>query len=211
MTSTRPTRMRRLLTAATVGLAAIALAACQPEPEPTATGAPDGTTPTASGAALATPTPTPTAAFALPASCDEIYSADMRAFLQAENPPLNDPGVTMYSSENASILELIGSGAPTLRCTWGGPSDYGLATNVTVIDASQGEDIVAELTAAGFSDEELGDGSVHRIEQRGITLDDEPYTLGETHYVGDGAIVSTRWVNFAPTGYTEDIVATLWD
>ena len=33
---------------------------------------------------------------------------------------------------------------------------------------------------------------------------------GETHYVGDGAVVTTAWINFAPEGYTEDVVATLW-
>lgn len=208
----RRVRMHRLSVVTAAAGIAFALTACQPEPEVTT---PAGPTPEASGQVdaateAATPTPTPTSAFVLPAACEEIYSADMLAALLAENPPLNDPDVTMYSSENAAILELIDSGAPTIRCTWGGPSEYGLATNVTLADAAQAATVRSELTAAGFSDEELGGGSVHRIEQRGITLDDEPYTLGETHYIGSGAIVSTRWINFAPSGYTEDIVSTLW-
>jgi hypothetical protein len=51
---------------------------------------------------------------------------------------------------------------------------------------------------------------VCRIEQKGVTLDDNEYTRGETHYIADDALVTTSWINFAPEGYTEDIVATLW-
>ncbi len=209
---TRHHRTPRLLAAGAAAAVAFSLAACQPEPVPSGSAEPDGTMaePTETVESTPTPTPTETDAFVLPSSCEEIYSADMRATLEADNPPLNDPGVTMYSSENAVVLELIDSGAPTLRCTWGTPSDYGLATNITLIDDAQGEEIAAELSAAGFSSEDVAVGSIHRIEQRGITLDDEPYTLGETHVIGDGAIITTRWINFAPEGYSEDIIATLW-
>ena len=48
------------------------------------------------------------------------------------------------------------------------------------------------------------------MEQKGVTLDDEEYTSGETHYIGGGGWVSTAWINFHPDGYTEDIVDTLW-
>jgi hypothetical protein len=157
------------------------------------------------------PSATPTAAgFDLPEACEQMYSADMLASLQVANPPLNDPGVTMLSAQNVAILEILDSGVPTLRCTWGTPSEMGLATNVSVVDAAQATSVVTALTQAGFGCEDLADGTVCRIEQRGVTLDDEEYTRGETHYVGGGGLVSTQWINFNPDGYTEDVVATIW-
>ena len=202
------------LAAAIAALAAVALLATGCRPEPSATPEPS------SSATLEEPTPRPSvtpietdlpdAGFTVPETCEEIYSAAMLAQLQSANPPLNDPGVTMLSTENADLLEVIHGEGPTIRCSWGQPSEYGLATNVTAIDAEQAAAISEALPAAGFGCEALGEGTVCRIEQRGVTLDDEEYTRGETHYVGEGAVVTTAWINFSPDGYTEDIVATLW-
>ena len=185
---------------------------CRPEPAVTPSSSPSPTmkSPTPGPSVSPIETEKPQSAFELPAACEQIYSASMLAALQSANPPLNDPGVTMLSTENADLLEIIHGGAPTLRCSWGQPSEYGLATNVTVIDGEQETAVLAALPAAGFGCEALGDGTVCRIEQKGVTLDDEEYTRGETHYVGDGAVVTTAWINFAPEGYTEDVVATLW-
>lgn len=201
-----------------VALATVASVAtgCRAEPAGTPTGTPSGTPsatmnePTPGPSVTPIETEKPQAGFEVPAACEEIYSAAMLADLNAANPPLNDPGVTMLSSENADVLELIHSGAQTLRCSWGQPSEFGLATNVTAVDAEQGAAVLAALQAAGFGCEALGAGTVCRIEQRGVTLDDEEYTRGETHYLGEGGLVTTAWINFAPDGYTEDVVATLW-
>ncbi|WP_019182166.1 hypothetical protein [Microbacterium yannicii] len=205
--------VRRIVVTGAATAAVVALATgCQPEPEqtpvPTSTQSVDAPTPGPSVTPIETELPD--AAFELPGSCEEIYSAEMRAQLQSTNPPLNDPGVTMLSTENAEMLEIIHSGAPTLRCSWGQPSEFGLATNVTVVDTAQAEAVAQALPAAGFGCEPLGEGTVCRIEQQGITLDDEEYARGETHYLGEGAVVTTAWINFSPDGYTEDIVATLW-
>jgi len=205
-------RLRRIAIGC-VALAAVAVVAtgCRPEPAATPSSSPSIT--------LKDPTPGPSAtpietekpqAFEVPTACEQIYSAAMLAQLQSTNPPLNDPGVTMLSTENADLLEIIHGGAPTLRCSWGQPSEYGLATDVTAVDGDESTAILEELPAAGFGCEALAGGTVCRIEQKGITLDDKEYTRGETHYVGDGALVTTAWINFAPEGYTEDIVATLW-
>jgi hypothetical protein len=197
-----------------VAVAAVALIAtgCRPEPSATPSSSPTVTLkePTPSPSMSPVETEKPQASFEVPGSCEQIYSAAMLAQLQSANPPLNDPGVTMLSTENADLLELIHSGAPTLRCSWGQPSEYGLATNVTAIDAKTAADVAAALPAAGFGCEALGDGTVCRIEQKGVTLDDEEYVRGETHYIGEGGLVTTAWINFAPVGYTEDVVATLW-
>jgi len=191
---------------------AVVVTGCQPEPAATPTGSPSVTVeePTPGPSATPVETEKPAAGLEIPDTCEQIYSAAMLAKLQSANPPLNDPGVTMLSTENAELLEIIASGAPTLRCSWGEPSEYGLATNVTAIDADQAEAVLAALAAAGFGCEPLGAGTVCRIEQKGVTLDDNEYTRGETHYIGEGGVVTTAWINFAPEGYTEDVVATLW-
>lgn len=198
------------------GLALVAVAAlaagCRPEPSitPSATSTPTVEVPTPGPSVTPIETERPHAEFQVPSACDDIYSAGMLSRLQQENPPLNDPGVTMLSTENVDILDVLDSGAPTLRCTWGGPSEYGLATNVTAIDATQADSIARALAEAGFGCDDFADGTICRIEQRGVTLDDEEYTRGETHYLGGGGLVTTAWINFSPDGYTEDIVATLW-
>lgn len=202
------------IAAAIAALATVAILATGCRPEPSGTPEPSGSAtldqPTPGPSVSPIETELPDSALEVPTSCEDIYSDAMLAQLQSENPPLNDPGVTMLSTENAYLLEVVHSGAPTLRCSWGQPSEVGLATNVTAIDAEQPAAIESALAAAGFGCETLGDGTVCRIEQRGVTLDDEEYTRGETHYIGDGAVVTTAWINFNPDGYTEDIVATLW-
>lgn len=208
-------RIRRTVVAAAGALALVGLiVGCAPEPSSSPT--PSATIPSPSATAVSpVPTPTPIETMLpdtlqLPERCEDIYSADMLASLNAANPPLNDPGVTMYSTENAVGLEILDAGAPTIRCSWGVPSESGLATNVTVIDATQAASIRTALLEAGFGCEDALGGTVCRIEQRGITLDDQPYTRGETHVVRDNGWVSTAFINFAPEGYSEDIVQTLW-
>ena len=210
---TRRIGMPRLVVGVTaVVLIAAVATGCRPEGVPAPSGSPTSTTssPTPGPSVTPTGTETPQAGFEMPAACEDIYSATMLASLQAANPPLNDPGVTMLSTQNADLLEVIHSGAPTLRCSWGKPSEYGLATNVTAIDAEQAASLGSALGAAGFGCEPMGEGTVCRIEQKGVTLDDNEYTRGETHYIADDALVTTSWINFAPEGYTEHIVATLW-
>lgn len=208
----RYTTVTRVM-AAGFALAALATLAtgCRPEPSsPTSSPSITVKDPTPGPSVTPIETEKPQAGFDVPEQCEQIYSPGMFATLNAANPPLNDPGVTMLSTENADLLEIIGSGADTIRCSWGTPSQQGLATNVTAIDAAQQDALVVTLGEAGFGCEPLGDGTVCRIEQRGVTLDDEPYTRGETHFIGEGGLVTTAWLNFSPEGYTEDIVATVW-
>ncbi|WP_100814259.1 hypothetical protein [Microbacterium lacus] len=194
---------------ALVVLSAVALAGCTADPAPTSTSTGDptpeittlGETPDASE----TPSPEPVADISIPASCEDIYSAEMLSLLQADNPPLNDPGVTMDSTEVVEALEVLASGAQTLRCSWGLPSSYGLATNVTIVDASQAQTVIDSLPDRGFACEDFEDGTACRIQRT-----DEENAFGETHYFRANGWVSTRWINFGPQGYTEDVVATLW-
>ena len=208
----RPIVLRTLGSALVLTVAVAVAVGCQPEPEPATT---QTSTPSLSprpGGASPTPieTQAPDAEFEVPAACEDIYSAAMLRMLEADNPPLNDPGVTMLSTQNVDLIEIIDGGAPTLRCSWGRPSEYGLATNVTVVDAERAAFIGDELVNSGFDCAALGEGTICRAEQKGVTLDDEEYASGETHYIGGGGWVSTAWINFSPEDYTEDIVATIW-
>jgi len=209
----RPTAARAVAVTAVI-LAAVALTtACRPEPGPGTTPTPTVTlTPTKAPPATPEPVETnlPDAGFSLPEQCEQLYSAEMLAALNAQNPPLNDPGVTMHATQNAGALELLSSGIPTIRCSWGRPSEFGLATNVSVITAEQSTALVEALQRSGFGCESAWDGTLCLIEQKTIDLDDNEVTLAEAHFVRDDGWVTTSFINFQPDGYTQDIVSTLW-
>lgn len=202
--------------AAVTTLAAMLLLAtpgCVPEPGPTAspsTGASTGASATATASASPSADETSTTGLVLPDTCEQIYSPTMLATLTAEVPPSGDPGITMLATQNVDALEVLQSAEATLRCTWGPPSDRGMATNVTLVTAEQGAALDAAFRGAGFSAESLGEGTVYRISTEAITQDDVLVSSGETHYVGVGGWVATHWINVDPPGYTEDIVVTLW-
>lgn len=160
----------------------------------------------------ASPTPTVSTDISLPGSCEQIYSAGMLAQLGTDNPPLNDPGVTMYSTGIEDLFTLIeGASAAgnTIRCSWGMPSEYGLATNVSIVTPAQAEEVVAAAQAGGLDCAEYRMGTLCRI----VVQNDEEMggnAYGETHFLAGNGWVSTAWLNFAPDGYTEDIVGALW-
>lgn len=200
---------RGVLAVVLVSSAVLAGCSATPQPEPTSTGDPTpeittlGETPEAS--ASPSPSAENTADISIPVRCEDIYSAAMLSVLESGNPPLNDPGVTMDSTEVPALLDVLRSGAQTLRCSWGLPSSYGLASNVTIVDADQAEVVRDALASAGFACGDLAGGTVCRVQQT-----DEENAFGESHYLRANGWVSTRWINFGPQGYTEDIVATLW-
>src|SRR6187402_2190494 len=126
-----------------MALVALSLAGCAPEPSSPSATAPASPSSAQTPAPTASePSPSATAAadasnIALPAECEQIYSPQMLASLTEAAPPLNHPELTMLSTQNAELLEIQHSGVPTIRCTWGAPSEFGLATNVSIVDAAQ--------------------------------------------------------------------------
>lgn len=200
-------RRATVIAAAVCVVAGVTIGAtgCAPDPDPR----PSTATPTTTATPTPTPTPTEEPA-ALPGSCEQAYSASMLATLEAEVPPLNDPGISMLSTENTVALEILESGIATVRCTWGPPSERGIATNVSLVTAEQSAVIAAALLDAGFSESPFAEGTIYRIAREMIDQDDQVVSLGETHYLGAGGWVSTRWINVDPDGYTEDIVTTVW-
>ncbi|PTT22818.1 hypothetical protein DBR36_01270 [Microbacterium sp. HMWF026] len=195
----------------TAAAVALVLSACVPEAEtaaPSAGPVSSSAAPSQTSSATPTPTVSATPATALPASCDGVYSAAMRSTLENEISPLNDPEVTLLSSAQAPLLELLQT-IPTLRCTWGGPGDRGLATNVSIVDATQAATIRDALTGSGFGCDDADGTITCRIEQRGVSLEDRPYERGETQAIMGDIWVSTSWINVNPEGYTQDILSTV--
>ena len=204
---------RAVAGAAAAAALCLGLVGCQPEPVPTSA-------------------PTPSSSVIAVAVADRLAVADrdrtggrgdrpadrVRAALLARDAgdaaaagsPLNDPGVTMTSTQNVDALEILTSGIPTLRCTWGAPSETGLATNVSIVDAAQSAAVVDALAGSGFTCEPIDGGTVCRFERTVITQDDDQVSLTETHVLRGNAWVSTATVDFEAEGYSEDIVATLW-
>jgi len=192
----------------------LGLVGCQPEPSPSATPSRSQASPSPSPS-MSTPTPTPSetaqtgADIELPTACEQLYSPAMLASLQ-QRGPLNDPGVTMTSTQTVGALEILASGIATLRCSWGAPSETGLATNVSIVDHTQSAAVLDSLAGAGFACDPVEGGTVCRFEKSMIDLDDNIVVLGEEHVLRGNAWVSTATINFAQDGYTEDIIATLW-
>ncbi|GAA2957644.1 hypothetical protein [Microbacterium schleiferi] len=202
----------RSLAAVVLIAGALVLAGCDalPSDTPSPTASESSPGPTPSGSSTVAPSPTAEAGFTLPDSCDALYSPAMLEELNSTNPPLNDPGITIYATENVAALEILTSGVPTLRCSWGAAGSPGLVTNVSIVSSDQSSTLLDAFTSSGMACETLGAGTVCRIEQQTIDRNDNIVTIGEAHYLQGDGWVATHWVGFSPDGYTEDIVATLW-
>ncbi len=189
----------------------LGLIGCRPEPSPSASPSTEASV----SPSPSSPTPTPSEStpsgtdIELPTACEQLYSPAMLAALQARGP-LNDPGVTMTSTQNVGALEILTSGIPTIRCSWGAPSETGLATNVSIVDAAQSAALLDSFTNAGFTCQPTEGGTICVFSQTVIDQDDNIVSLGESHVLRGNAWISTATIDFAQEGYTEDIVATLW-
>jgi hypothetical protein len=180
--------------------------------------APDTTTPGGASTSVTAPpvtghpsaTPTQTSAAAtIPGSCDKLYSPAMYAALQQNDGPLNDSSMQLSSTQISEAVQVLDSGLPTLRCTWGGPSGTGFSTNASVVDSGKAATVQDALDEAGFSCQPLSSGILCTVSSTTVDLNDNVVTHGETQYL-DGAVwITTAWVGALPDGYTQDIVAAL--
>ncbi|OCG74435.1 hypothetical protein A7J15_05775 [Microbacterium sediminis] len=194
-----------------------ALAACAQSPDGAApsSSAPTSSDPTATATTEPTPTATATppadpVGFAVPGACEDVWTPEKFQELSASTV-LNDPGVTMLSTEVVEGLEVLDV-VPHLRCTWGEPSEWGIATTVAAVDATQTATIVDALSREGFV---CTEATVQRCERSQTTPSDTSgapdVTLGETHLIGEGGWVATHWLNAeVEPGYSDSIAAQLW-
>lgn len=234
---TRSRRGSAVSALAVVAVAALMLSSCAPEeggatPSPTLTSSPSPTAgsddtghavatpspqPSPDGTAGSTPEPTATpdaGVIALPTSCESIYSPGRLAELQRDAPPLNDPGLSMSASgveEAVEALDSLQEAGMSLRCTWGTPSEWGLATHVSTVTASEAALLQEAFVAQGLDCSDMNGGTMCRIVVA-PGPDDEfmDHSYGETHFFRSGTWIATAWLNFGPEGYTTDIIDTLW-
>lgn len=138
----------------------------------------------------------------------------MQATLQGQLAPLNDPGMTMYSTQNSQALPLLSPKptVPTIRCGWGAPNgDKGVSTNVSIVTTAQSDQLKDAFVQQGFSCAPSAGGTLCQIEQKQVLQGtDTLRTSGEQQFLRDNGWVSTYWIGSLPSGYTADIVATLW-
>lgn len=196
-----------------LALVAAGAAACVPEPDADPTDQPETTAPETSPSETAAPdttepTPEP-AGFEMPADCASVYSDDMFESLDgADGFPLNDPGLTMLSSEVVGALEVLDQ-VDALRCTWGVASEIGIATTVAEIDDAQADALRAALEQSGFSCVD-GEPEVCSLKNT-INGDAGQSESTETHVFGGGGWAATRELNSSvEPEYSESIAAALW-
>jgi hypothetical protein len=163
---------------------------------------------------VASLTPTNPAGGPTPASCDEIYSAGMMETF-SETHALN-PAWTATAEPATRIgtldPELTGfiTAAQHLTCVWADPvggSGSGLVTNVVFVTEEQNIAARERLEAIAQScyDELEGFRCVMQSDTDGEG------SAGESHFLRDGIWLATSYVNAGPSGYTHDLIGTIWD
>lgn len=209
---------RMSITRSVVALGLLALlaagaAACVPEPDADSTGEPGATTPEASPSETAAPqttepTPEP-AGFEMPADCASVYSDEMFEVLDgADGFPLNDPSLTMLSSEVVGALEVLDQ-VDALRCTWGAASEVGIATTIAEVDDAQADALGTALEQSGFDC--VGEQPEVCSLKNTINGDAGQSESTETHVFGGGGWAATRELNSSvEPEYSDSIAAALW-
>ncbi|GGE81851.1 hypothetical protein GCM10011313_00310 [Mycetocola zhadangensis] len=176
-------------------------------PTPTAT-ASASPSPTPSATATPTPTPLDPDSIALPDECDEAFSPAYFELLLSYGLPLNDPTVAESPITKSVSVERLRAVLPHLRCTWGAASETGILSAVNIVTEAERNAAIAALGADGYTcADELG-GTHCTIE----FLDDtgEFAAAGESHYLRGNGWISSYWTQIDFSGYTEDIIGTLW-
>lgn len=140
-----------------------------------------------------------------PSSCEQLYSPQMLEKLEATGMPLNDPSVEGNVGTKDDELRGVIDAHKPLNCSWGYAGDYGLTTSVIRTDAATAQSVTDRMGVLGYNCNEESEGTRCLV---AFTQAGNRY--GESHFLRDGIWIATSWVNYSPTGYTPDIVATLW-
>lgn len=194
--------MRRvaLLTVPLLAALGLALSACAPDPVPPR---PASSTPSASAGTTAspaaTPTPSPTPVV-LPTDCRSLLSSEVIA--QFGDLPLNDPA---YGADVG--VQPDGS----LKCLWGHPgTDTGrLITTISRMNRGPALDLMNQLRNEQQYTCYTPSGGT-RCEKSWID-DTYPVEAGRTLFWRQDVMIDTTYINLAPTGYTDSVIAHVFD
>lgn len=157
------------------------------------------------------PAETPEAAPAAPrpTDCEQIYSPEMFEYLESTGLPLNDSSVTDSLGATDPVLAALITDGSTFKCSWGSAGDYGLNTSITQVSSDTASAVLEQLDSLGFECNDESEGT-RCIESDTVTDELGTYRTGESHFVRGGVWIATHWVNFAPDGYTQDVIESLW-
>lgn len=148
----------------------------------------------------------------LPRSCDDVYSAQMRATLASHavqlNPTRTANGVTGVAFSDPVIDDTIRS-IPTLRCFWGDPgtqTGFVMETRIAAVTEEQAHGVQSRLASIGYTPiQELG-GTRYYFDD-GVDYYGRPF--GESHIVVGGYWFATAWSEVGISGYTADMVRSV--
>ncbi len=188
---------------------ALALTGCGPaaSPEPSPTPTESVTTPPPSEEPSPEP---PSEDIALPRDCTDVFSLAFISEMESYYMPLNHPDVLMEPTRLVQGQSVLAR-EPALHCTWGAPSEVGVATVIALVSPAQSAAIIADARANGFTC-----GPVSDVETRCTIFESEEdefglYIWGEEHVLRGNAWIATSQLNFDLGSYTDNLVLSLWD
>lgn len=161
-------------------------------------------TPTAPGASPAEASETPLAPVEpipgqppIPTDCRAILTPEVLD--QLANVTLNHPE---YGDETGPQPD------GSLLCMWGEPNDPNnmLVTQISRPAGDVASELLASAQEAGLECTE-GEGAVRCSGE--YTVEGSP-PVGRTVFTRDGILIDTQYMNLAPDGYTNAIIASMW-
>lgn len=203
---------RLLASLGLVALTAVALSACAPDGAEQPNGEETSPVPEQSETPEETAEPTQEAvSFQMPTACVDAYTPELFDQLDgAEGFPLNDPGMTLLSTEVVGALETLDE-TDAMRCAWGVPSEIGVATTVAEIDEDQAEALRGAIDDDGRFECDDATPTTCSWSQE-LQSESGASASTQTHVFGAGGWVATNEINtgFEPA-YSEAIRDTLWN
>jgi hypothetical protein len=156
-----------------------------------------------------TQAPSVDAATLLPERCDDLYGPAMKSQLTGAGltltPNLVGPPRPVGGSTDETLRRLVAHNRQ-IECNWFGEAGEVL-TVVAAPTATKLESARARLDQLGFTRTEEHGGVRFVVENRAA----DGVAAGESHFLRDGLWFATRWRGFGPSGYTADMVSTLFD
>ncbi|UJP08952.1 hypothetical protein L2X99_10730 [Microbacterium sp. KUDC0406] len=196
-------RAARVFAIAAAVAASVLLAGCAPAASDPGDADTKPTTSSTKGTDAGDKTPSPTATptvkpVAIPKDCRNILSAAVLA--QLKDVPLNDKAFGPSGTLDDG----------SLKCVWGDPQadTTGLVTTIEHERSGAALEKLNALMDEGYTCYTPDEGT--RCEKVWKN-EDYPVTDGRTLFYRQGVLIDTQYSNLAPKGYTDAIIASIWN